>query len=106
FGNIVKNLTVFPENMKRNMTRTYGLIYSQRVMLTLIDKGMSREEAYDIVQPKTMEAWEKGVQFKELVESEPRITNVLTQEEIDSLFDPSYHASQVDTVFGRLGLND
>ncbi len=49
FGNIVKNLTVYPENMKRNMTRTYGLIYSQRVMLTLIDKGMVREEAYDIV---------------------------------------------------------
>ncbi|MGL4521069.1 MAG: adenylosuccinate lyase [Bacilli bacterium] len=106
FGNIVKNLTVFPENMKRNMTRTYGLIYSQRVMLTLIDKGMSREEAYDIVQPQTSEAWEKSIQFKELVEGEPRITNVLSQEEIDACFDPSYHASQVDTIFDRLGLNE
>lgn len=66
FGNIVKNLTVYPENMKRNMTRTYGLIYSQRVMLTLIDKGMVREEAYDIVQPKAMEAWETQVHLKSL----------------------------------------
>ena len=55
FGNIVKNLTVFPENMKRNMERTHGLIYSQRVLLALIDKGLAREEAYDTVQPKAME---------------------------------------------------
>ncbi|MGL4819322.1 MAG: adenylosuccinate lyase [Bacilli bacterium] len=105
FGNIVKNLTVFPENMKRNMTRTYGLIYSQRVMLTLIDKGLSRETAYDIVQPKTAEAWDNGVQFKDLVEAESRITDVLTQEEIDACFDYNYHLGQVDTIFKRLGLD-
>ncbi|EIT84898.1 adenylosuccinate lyase [Fictibacillus macauensis ZFHKF-1] len=104
FGNIVKNLTVFPENMKRNMTRTYGLIYSQRVLLKLIDQGMSREEAYDIVQPKTMTAWEEGIQFKELVEQEPRITEKLTQEEIDDCFDYSYHLQHVDAMFERLGL--
>lgn len=67
FGNIVKNLTVFPENMKRNMDKTLGLIYSQRVLLALIDKGMSREAAYDTVQPKAMESWEKQVPFKELL---------------------------------------
>lgn len=105
FGNIVKNLTVFPENMKRNMDRTYGLIYSQRVLLALIEKGMSREEAYDTVQPKAMEAWETQVQFKELVEAEEKITSLLTQEEIDDCFDYSYHLSQVDTIFERLGLN-
>lgn len=105
FGNIVKNLTVFPENMKRNMARTYGLIYSQRVMLTLIDKGMVREEAYDIVQPKAMEAWETQVQFKELVEADERITNKLTQEEIDECFNYEHHLQHVDTIFERLGLN-
>lgn len=105
FGNIVKNLTVFPENMKRNMDRTYGLIYSQRVLLALIEKGMSREEAYDTVQPKAMEAWETQVQFKELVEAEEKITSLLTQEEINDCFDYSYHLSQVDTIFERLGLN-
>ncbi|WP_088044187.1 adenylosuccinate lyase [Bacillus sp. EAC] len=105
FGNIIKNLTVFPENMKRNMDRTYGLIYSQRVLLALIEKGMSREEAYDTVQPKAMEAWETQVQFKELVEAEEKINSLLSQEEIDDCFDYSYHLSQVDTIFERLGLN-
>lgn len=104
FGNIVKNLTVFPENMKRNMDRTYGLIFSQRVMLTLIDKGMAREEAYDIVQPKAMEAWETQVHFKELVKAEERITAVLTEAEIEECFDPAYHLSGVDTIFDRVGL--
>lgn len=105
FGNIVKNLTVFPENMKRNMQRTYDLIYSQRVMLTLIDKGMVREEAYDIVQPKAMEAWETQVQFKDLVEADERITSKLTQEEINECFNYEYHLQHVDTIFERLGLN-
>ncbi|MEH7451781.1 adenylosuccinate lyase [Gottfriedia acidiceleris] len=105
FGNIIKNLTVFPENMKRNMDRTYGLIYSQRVLLALIEKGMSREEAYDTVQPKAMEAWETQVQFKELVEAEEKITSLLSHEEINDCFDYSYHLSQVDTIFERLGLN-
>jgi adenylosuccinate lyase len=104
FGNIVKNLTVFPENMKRNMDRTYGLIFSQRVMLTLIDKGMAREEAYDIVQPKAMEAWETQVHFKELVKAEDRITAILSEEEIEECFDPAYHLSGVDTIFDRVGL--
>jgi adenylosuccinate lyase len=91
--------------MKRNMDRTYGLIYSQRVLLALIEKGMSREEAYDTVQPKAMEAWETQVQFKELVEAEEKITSLLSQEEINDCFDYSYHLSQVDTIFERLGLN-
>ncbi|KGL45618.1 adenylosuccinate lyase [Listeria newyorkensis] len=104
FGNIVKNLTVFPENMKRNMDRTLGLIYSQRVLLTLIDKGMAREEAYDTVQPKAMEAWETQVPFKTLVEAEPKITDLLSQDEIDGCFDYNYHLKQVDMIFKRLGL--
>ncbi|MDG5473585.1 adenylosuccinate lyase [Jeotgalibacillus sp. ET6] len=105
FGNIVKNLTVFPENMKRNMDRTLGLIYSQRVLLALIDKGLSREEAYDTVQPKAMEAWERQVHFRELVEAEDAITSKLTPEEIEDCFDYHYHLQHVDTIFTRLGLN-
>ncbi|MGM7703527.1 adenylosuccinate lyase [Pseudalkalibacillus sp. Hm43] len=104
FSNIVKNLTVFPENMKRNMTRTYGLIYSQRVLLSLIDKGMNREEAYDLVQPKAMEAWEKGIQFRELIEGEKRVTDMLSPEEIDDCFDYNYHLKEVDNIFKRVGL--
>ncbi|KAA0546373.1 adenylosuccinate lyase [Bacillus sp. BGMRC 2118] len=104
FGNIVKNLTVFEDNMKRNMDRTFGLIYSQRVLLALIDAGMSREEAYDTVQPKAMEAWEKQMSFKELVLGEEKITSRLSPAQIDDCFDYSYHLSGVDTIFEQVGL--
>ncbi|EHL5792895.1 TPA: adenylosuccinate lyase [Listeria monocytogenes] len=104
FSNIVKNLTVFPENMKRNMDRTLGLIYSQRVLLTLIDKGLARETAYDVVQPRAMEAWEKQVPFRELVEQDATITENLSAEEIADCFDYNYHLKNVDLIFDRLGL--
>jgi adenylosuccinate lyase len=105
FTNIVKNLKVYPENMKKNMDRTLGLIYSQRVLLALIDAGMTREEAYDLVQPKAMEAWEKQVPFRSLIEADERITSRLTKEQIDDCFDYRYHLKHVDTIFERLGLS-
>ncbi|EJE2824919.1 adenylosuccinate lyase [Listeria monocytogenes] len=104
FGNIVKNLTVFPENMKRNMDRTLGLIYSQRVLLALIDKGLAREAAYDVVQPRAMEAWEKQVPFRELAEQDATIIENLSAEEIADCFDYNYHLKNVDLIFDRLGL--
>ena len=67
FGNIVKNLTVFPDNMRRNMDRTFGIIFSQRILLALIEKGWSREAAYDAVQPKAMQAWEEETMFLSLI---------------------------------------
>ncbi len=105
FGNIVKNLTVFPENMKRNMDRTFGLIYSQRILLALIDKGLVREEAYDTVQPLAMQAWDEQVQFRTLVDASEKITSYLTKEELDDCFDYNYHLQHVDMIFERLGLN-
>lgn len=105
FGNIVKNLTVFPENMKRNMDSTLGLIYSQRVLLTLIDKGMAREAAYDTVQPCAMEAWENQTHFRQIVEANETITSKLSKEELDDCFDYNHHLQQVDMIFNRLGLN-
>ncbi|WP_271006424.1 adenylosuccinate lyase [Listeria seeligeri] len=104
FGSIVKNLTVFSENMKRNMDRTLGLIYSQRVLLALIDKGLAREAAYDVVQPRAMEAWEKQVPFRELVEQDATITEKLSKAEIADCFDYHYHLKNVDLIFDRLGL--
>lgn len=106
FANIVQNLTVYPENMKRNMDRTLGLIYSQQVLLALIDKGLPREEAYDTVQPKAMEAWEQQVQFRSLIEEDEKIASYLTKSEIDDCFDYHYHLKHVDTIFERLQLND
>lgn len=105
FSKIVKNLTVYEDNMKKNMDKTYGLIFSQRVLLSLIDTGMSREEAYDIVQPKAMDAWERGVQFRELVEEDERITSALSEEKLDECFDATYHLKNVDHVFERIGLS-
>lgn len=105
FGNIIENLSVFPENMKRNMERTFGLIYSQRILLALIDKGLVREEAYDTVQPLTARAWDEQTQFRPLVEASEKITSYLSPEEINDCFDYNYHIQNVDYIFERLGLN-
>ena len=105
FATIVENLTVFPENMKRNIDKTHGVIFSQRVLLKLIDKGMAREAAYDIVQPKAMQAWETETPFKQLVEADEEITAKLTQEEIEDCFNYTYHLKNVDVIFERIGLS-
>ncbi|MCJ1779841.1 adenylosuccinate lyase [Mammaliicoccus sciuri] len=104
FTNIIDRLTVYPENMKRNIDKTFGLIYSQRVMLTLINKGMVREEAYDIVQPKAMESWETQTPFRTLVEQDEKITNLLSADELDECFNEKHHLNQVDTIFRRAGI--
>ena len=104
FGKIVENLTVFPENMKRNMDRTFGLIYSGRVLLKLIDTGMSREEAYDLIQPKTAESWDKQVPFRPLLEQDEEISKRLSKEDLDDAFDYHWHLRHVDDIFKRVGL--
>jgi len=104
FGNIMKNLTVFEDNMKANIDKTFGLVYSQQIMLALIDKGMSREKAYDIVQPKAMESWETKVSLQTLASEDKAITEVLNEEELEACFDESHHLRRVDTIFKRAGL--
>lgn len=105
FANVVEQLTVFPENMKDNMETTFGLIYSQRVMLQLIDKGLSREEAYDLIQPKTAQAWDEKKDFRSLLETDSKITSILTQNDLNDAFDYNYHIKHVDTIFDRVGLS-
>lgn len=105
-GRIIENLTVFPENMKKNMERTFGLIYSGRVLLKLIDTGMSREAAYDLIQPKTAQAWDEQRPFRPLLEADPEITSRLSQADLDDAFDYNWHLRQVDTIFQRVGLGD
>ncbi|MBP1041576.1 adenylosuccinate lyase [Vagococcus sp. BWB3-3] len=104
FSTIVENLTVFPENMKRNMDATFGLIYSQRVLLQLIDKGMTREEAYDLVQPKTAYAWDHQTQFRPLLEADETIMAALSHADLDEAFDYHWHMKHVETLFDRVGL--
>lgn len=104
FTNIVDRLTVYEDNMKANIDKTFGLIYSQRVLLALINKGMAREAAYDSVQPKAMESWQTKTPFRTLIEQDDAITSQLSKEELDECFNPEHHLNQVDTIFERAGL--
>ena len=104
FTNIVERLTVFEDNMLANIDKTFGLIYSQRVLLALINKGLAREAAYDKVQPKAMESWETKTPFRTLIEQDSSITDLLSTEELDECFNPKHHLNQVDTIFKRAGL--
>lgn len=101
FTNIVERLTVFEDNMLDNIDKTFGLIYSQRVLLALINKGLAREAAYDKVQPKAMESWETKTPFRTLIEQDESITELLTKEDLDECFNPKHHLNQVDTIFQR-----
>lgn len=104
FNRVLTNLDVFPETMEANLDKTYGLIYSQRVLLKLIDASLTREAAYDLVQPLTAQAWDQHVQFRELVENNSEITNVLSAADIADAFDYHYHLRHVDDIYRRLGL--
>ncbi len=104
FGNILKNLTVFPENMKKNIWLTNGVIFSQRFMLKLVEKGWTREKAYDTVQPQAIKAWENNLSFRALMESVPEVVEALTNEEIEECFDTSYHIRRIDEIYRRAGI--
>jgi adenylosuccinate lyase len=102
---LVKNLLVYPENMKRNMNLYGGVVFSQRVLLTLVGKGMNREEAYSIVQSCAHEAWNKlDGDFHALIAKDARVANQLTPEEIEACFDPQHHLKHLDEVYQRLGI--
>lgn len=103
-GNIIADLTVFPDNMKRNMDRTFGLPFSGRVLTKLIDKGLSREEAYDTVQKKAMISWEEQRSFRNILEQDKQISQYLNPEELAACFDPAWHIQHVNTIFNRLQL--
>ncbi len=104
FIDVVKNLTVYPENMQANLEKTLGLIFSQRVMLTLVEKGIARETAYAWVQRNALEAWRIKEMFKDLVLRDKDIMNLLSPEEVESLFDYSYHTKNVDYILRRAGV--
>jgi len=104
FTSIMKGLKVYPENMRHNIELTQGLIFSQRVLLALINKGLTREEAYKMVQDNAMKSWQGRENFLALLRMDKRITHYLTEDELKSLFDYNYYLKYVDTVFERLGL--
>ena len=99
---IVKDLHVYPERMKANMERSYGLFNSQRVLLTLIDKGMVREDAYLMVQRNAMESWSRGVSFMELLIKDKDIAEYISEAEIRGIFDLDYYLRNIDFIFDRV----
>ena len=104
FNRILTNLDVFPETMLKNMDKTYGLIYSQRLLLKLIDEaGLSRENAYDMVQKLTAKSWNEGISFRKLVENSS-IMDYLSEEDVADAFDYHYHLRHVDEIFKKVGL--
>jgi adenylosuccinate lyase len=103
--NLVKNLLVYPENMKRNMNVYGGVIFSQRVLLALVEKGLNREEAYKIVQTCAHQAWNvDGGNFRALIDQDATVTQHLSLEEIDACFDPQHHLQHLDELYQRLGI--
>ena len=101
--NLIKNLLVYPENMKRNMNVYGGVVFSQRVLLSLVGKGMSREEAYAIVQSNAHKAWNTDDgNFRQFIETDERVTQQLSAAEIADCFDPNHHLSNLDEVYQRL----
>jgi len=101
---LFEHLIIYPDNMLKNLNLTNGLIFSQEVLLSLVQKGVSREDAYKLVQKNAMQVWEQNKDFKTLLKSDQDILNLLTEKEIDSLFDLSKVLINIDKVFQRLEL--
>ena len=99
---VIKNLVVYPDNMMKNMNKFHGLIMSQRVLLALTQAGVSREDAYRLVQRNAMKVWEEGKDFKTELLNDSEVTKALTTEKIADQFDLEYHTKHVDTIFQRV----
>ena len=99
---VLDRLTVYPENMRRNLGLTGGLFFSQQVMLALARKGLSREDAYRLVQRNAMRAWSEGSQLQGLLQQDPEVTQRLDSEELAAIFNINYHLKHVDTIFSQV----
>ena len=104
FTGIVRGLQVYPENMRRNLELTQGLVFSHRVLLALIDKELSRQEAYKLVQENAMRAWRERTPFLDLLCEDEDVLRHLSPEELASLFDYGFYTRHVDDSFRRVGL--
>ncbi len=102
FASIMKGLLVYPQRMEENLKLTRGLIFSQRVLLTLIDKGLSRQQAYEMVQRNAMRAWKERVDFQLLLQADAEVTRHLPTAELEQLFDYQYYVRHVDRVLQYL----
>lgn len=104
YKRVLSNLTVFEDRMLKNIYLTNGVIFAQRVLTKLIDAGLSREMAYDTVQPIAMNAWENGLQYKDLLMENGVVTKYLSNEEIEDAFNIDYFLRNVETIYKRVGI--
>lgn len=106
FTSVMAQLQIYPDQMKQNIEITKGLIFSQRVMLALIDKGLSRQKAYELIQRNAMKSWQENKSFFNLLKADTEVGSVLPLSELKSLFDEKYYLRYIDIIFNRLGLTD
>ncbi|RME62687.1 MAG: adenylosuccinate lyase, partial [Nitrospirae bacterium] len=99
---IIQGLHVYPDRMKENISRSYNLFFSQRVLLALTDRGLTRDEAYALVQRAAMESWKRRKDFKETLKEDPEVTEHLSSEELDGLFDINYYLRNIDYIYKRV----
>jgi adenylosuccinate lyase len=102
---LLENLLIYPENMLKNLNKTGGLIFSQEVLLALVKKGATREDAYALVQRNAMQVWEEQKDFKELLKNDTEIMDLLHEGEIDALFDLNKVMTNINKVYKRLDLD-
>ena len=102
---VIKDLRIYEDRMIENMELTRGLLFSQRTMLILVEKGLTREEAYKIVQENSMKTWDDGLDFRELITNDGRVTDIVSEQELSELFDYSHYTKYVDDIFEKASLN-
>jgi adenylosuccinate lyase len=102
---ILEGLQVYPERMKENMERSFGLLFSQRVLLKLTDRGLARQQAYEMVQRNAMTAWRQRTPFRDLLAADPDVMARLSREELDECFDPAWYLRNISTIYRRVGLS-
>ena len=104
FAFVIRGLQVFPKRMRQNLEASGGLVFSQRVLLALIDKGLTRQDAYKIVQRNAMNSWDTGASFRDSLTTDPEMNGRLSPEELDACFDYGYYLRRVDDIYRRFGL--
>ena len=104
FTGVVKDMRVFPEKMISNIESTKGLVFSQRLMLALVEKGMPRQDAYRLQQSHAHITWDEGTDFRELIKSDSIVSNYLNEKDLEGIFDYSYYTKHIDAMFERINL--
>jgi len=99
---IIRHLVLYPERMQHNLELTRGLIFSQQILLALAKGGVSREQAYKMVQKQAMRAWEENKNFEDLVKNDPEIAKHLGNKQVEKIFDVDFQLRHVDTIFARV----